>query len=218
MTTLLGFGVGLGNLGRSRLKRMPALAWIRRLNDALSAKASGAQIVRSYGHTGNFIVRATSDPEQVAAELSNALETPCAVLSVSDLQDVVQTLQDSPLPKTREALSRFTGGAAFLIGTARDGLPTSTPHASYMLRHPKTVLLFKHDIETPSGVLDRNRRSGGWGAVAGDLNRTLGGTWTARSIRTLNGTLEAANAIMRSTRANKRLQPASAGVMMRRRD
>ena len=75
-----------------------------------------------------------------------------------------------------------------------------------MLRRSKAVLLFKHDNETPSGILDRNRRSGGWGAVAADLGRNLGGTWTARSIRTLAGTLQSAGATMRDTRVDKRLR------------
>jgi hypothetical protein len=197
MAILLAFGVGLGNLGRSSRKRIPASAWIRKLNKALSAAAPGTQVVCSYGHTGNFVVSAPSDPETAAAELGDALGTTCAVMLVSDLAEIVQTLEDCPSPKRVGTGARFTRGAAFLIGVARDGLPPSTDCASYLLRRPKAVLMFKHDIETPSGILDRNRRRGGWGAVAADLGRTLGGTWTARSIRTLVGTLHTAHDLVR---------------------
>lgn len=194
MAIMLAFGVGLGNLGRSSRQRIPASAWIRGLNEALSAKVSAARIVRSYGHTGNFVVSASSDPEIAAAELGDVLGTPCAVMPVSDFYEIVQTLQDCPSPKRVDAGVRFTRGAAFLIGAGQDGLPTSTDHATYILRRPKAVLLFKHDIETPGGILDRKRRSGGWGAVAAHLGHTLAGTWTARSMRTLLGTLRAAGA------------------------
>jgi hypothetical protein len=199
MATLIAFGVGLGNLGKGRRQRTPAPAWIRQLNEALSVKVSGARIICSYGHTGNFVVSASSDPEIVASDLGDALGTPCAVMPMSELHEVVRSLQDCPLPSTIDAGVRFTRGAAFLIGTARDGLPPSTDDASYMVRRPNAVLLFKHDIETPSGVLDRNRRKGGWGAVATYLNRNLGGTWTARSIRTLAGIIQVADATLRDT-------------------
>jgi hypothetical protein len=151
-------------------------------------------------------VSASSDPEIVAAELGDALGTPSAVMPVSDLHEIVQTLQDCHPPRKVDGGVRLTRGVAFLIGTARDGLPTSTDRASYMLRRPKAVLLCKHDIETPSGILDRNRRKGGWGAVAADLGRNLGGTWTARSIRTLAGTLKAADAAMHATPTGRHLR------------
>jgi hypothetical protein len=166
MAIMIAFGVGLGNLGRSGRQRIQAPAWIHLLNQALTAKASAARIVCSHGHTGNFVVSASSDPEMVAAELGDVLGTRCAVMPLSDLTEVVQALQDCPPPRRVKTRVRLTRGAAFLIGTARGGLPASTDRASYTLRRPKVVLLFKHDIETPSGILDRNRRSGGWGAVA----------------------------------------------------
>jgi hypothetical protein len=36
------------------------------------------------------------------------------------------------------------------------------------------------------GKLDRNRR-GGWGGVSHDIAQQLGGRWTARSRRTIDG-------------------------------
>lgn len=45
---------------------------------------------------------------------------------------------------------------------------------------------------TQGGTLDRERRDGGWGAVSGDVSRAVGEVWTARSLRTVIGTLEKA--------------------------
>jgi hypothetical protein len=88
---------------------------------------------------------------------------------------------------------RYTRGAAlFVSGKADDGLPDATPQVTYLQRAPDWVLVFKHDVETTDGSLDRNRRGGGWGAVAGHVGRQLGGIWTARSKRTLAGTLRVA--------------------------
>ena len=193
MATLLAFGVGLGNLGKSSRRRIPASSWIEQLNRTLSTEGSGTTISRSYGHTGNFVVRATSDRDTAAAALEHALGVRCAVLMLSELQRVVRVLDRCVEPAAVDTNARRTRGAAFLVGgVVREGLPASTAAACYVQRLPKAVLLFKHDVLTSKGTLDRTRRSGGWGAVAAHLGRTLGGTWTARSIRTLAGTLQAA--------------------------
>ena len=212
MATLLAFGVGLGNVGTSRRKRIPVNIWIDQLNKALSRQKRAARVIRAYGHTGNFVVSAAADPDLVATELSGALGTPCVVLKPNDLQHIIETLRHCRLTSRIDPGVRFTAGAAFLvIGTASDGLPEPTPQATYVRRDQKCVLLFKHDIETATRILDRNRRSGGWGAIATQLARALGGVWTARSIRTLIGTLAVARFDLTDTRANKRLLPTSTG-------
>ena len=50
------------------------------------------------------------------------------------------------------------------------------------------VLVHKRDTVTPAAILAEND---GWGlgAVAAEVGRQLGGEWTARSVRTLAGTL-----------------------------
>jgi hypothetical protein len=65
----------------------------------------------------------------------------------------------------------------------------ATPRAEYSRFSESVVLVRKRDAITPSGILDRNCRSGGWGAVATEVRRHIGGIWTVRSARTLAGTL-----------------------------
>ena len=65
-----------------------------------------------------------------------------------------------------------------------------TSRAVYQRFSDSVVLVHKRDTVTPAAILDRERRRmGGWGAVAAEVGRQLGGEWTARSVRTLAGTL-----------------------------
>jgi hypothetical protein len=48
------------------------------------------------------------------------------------------------------------------------------------------VAVWKHDLLT-GAKLDRHRRRGGWGAISADIAHQLGGQWTSRSRRTIDG-------------------------------
>ena len=113
MATLIPFGVGLGNLGMSSRQRIPAVDWIRQLNEALTAKASSTQIVCSYGHTGNFVVSATADPKMVVAELGDVLGTPCAAMPVLDLREIVQTFKNALRRERTPQVSDLLAGRRF---------------------------------------------------------------------------------------------------------
>ena len=96
----------------------------------------------------------------------------------------------TPAPLTGEASVRWTPGAALRA----DGVPQAsglqdTSRAVYQRFSDSVVLVHKRDAVTPAAILDRERRMGGWGAVAAEVGRQLGGEWTARSVRTLAGTL-----------------------------
>jgi hypothetical protein len=63
MNTYAAFGVGLGNLGRQSRVRIAKAQWVADLNRGLAALRTDALIVAAYGHTGNFIVTSTLDPD-----------------------------------------------------------------------------------------------------------------------------------------------------------
>jgi hypothetical protein len=77
-------------------------------------------------------------------------------------------------------------------GNASGRLPDFTRRAKYIAFSSTVVLVLKKDAVTDKGILDRSRRFGGWGAIAGEIAKFLGGQWTARSYRTLSGTLRRA--------------------------
>ena len=86
---------------------------------------------------------------------------------------------------------RLTPGAAFLTeGIVAPSPLVPTRRAAYRRLSDHVVLVWKRDVLTDGGVLDRDRRAGG--AIAGEVERQIGGRWTARSIRTLAGSLRVA--------------------------
>ena len=191
IATYIAFGVGLGNLGPRARTRVPKLDWLVQLNAGLRSIAPGMVVRSSFGHTGNFVVTAALEPSAAAIALARVLETPAAVMSIEQLQQVVGRLDGE---FRHEAGVRLTPGAAFLTeGIARPGSLTPTRRAEYRRLSDRVVLVWKRDALTDAGVLDRDRRAGGWGAIAGEVERQVGGRWTARSIRTLAGSLRVAH-------------------------
>jgi hypothetical protein len=190
METFVVLAVGVGNLGRQGKPRKRMIAWIKEFNQLLS-KSSRTTILSSYGHTGNFIVRSPERKEKVAAELTSSMNVPCAVLALAELLNVVNLAAEKN--EADGATYRSTPGAAFLVS----GRPTlqalpDTDRTSYARVNDSIVAVTKRDALTLRGTLDRNRREGGWGAIAANVGRQLGGKWTARSKRTLSGALREA--------------------------
>lgn len=197
METFVALAVGVGNLGRQDKPRKRMIPWIEELNLLLS-KSSQSTILSSYGHTGNFIIRSTATQESIAAELGISMGVPCAVLMLAELSNVVNLLG-----RTNSADStqyRRTPGAAFLVsGTPTLQKLSDTERAGYSRINGSVIAISKRDALTLGGILDRSRREGGWGAIAGDVGWQLGGRWTARSMRTLSGALKQANSIASSS-------------------
>ena len=92
IVTYVAIGVGLGNLGPRSRARVPKFDWIAQLTAGLRSIAPGMVIRSSFGHTGNFVVTAAVEPCAVAIALARVLETPVAVMSMRELQQVVGSL------------------------------------------------------------------------------------------------------------------------------
>jgi hypothetical protein len=192
METLVVFGVGLGNFGRFAPKRVKAAVWIRRLNTTLMNYSEPIKVLTTFGHTGNFVVRSAASREIVRHRLAKALKTPCAAIKVVELKKLNAAISNLPFIPLRQGF-RYTRGAAILVsGNASGRLPDFTRRAKYITFSPTVVLVLKKDAVTDRGILDRSRRFGGWGAIGGEIASFLGGRWTARSYRTLLGTLRRA--------------------------
>lgn len=188
MQTFVAFVLGVGNLGSHREPRKRMAIWIRDMNLSL-ANFSSTRVLDAYGHTGNFIVSARGEREFVAGELRKVLKTGCAVLTLSDLSSVLGALVDDCKPESD--CYRRTPGAVLLV----DGNPSErnlcdASIATYDRFDASVITVQKKDALTPKGTLDQARRGGGWGAIASDVGKQIGGKWTARSKRTLLGVLK----------------------------
>jgi hypothetical protein len=81
---------------------------------------------------------------------------------------------------------RPTPGLAFAVTQAHPGAVESTPRTDLQRVSDRVVAVRELDV-VKNGKLDRRQRRGGWGGVSIHIARQVGGQWTARSRRTLDG-------------------------------
>jgi hypothetical protein len=182
------FGVGIGNLGRSRAPRNPMPEWAEMLNRHLADGTPPVQITGFFGHTGNFLADSPStNLEKVAARFGRALGTDWAVRPIDDVQTALTALANARRPEAQDGI-RWTLGLAFQ-GRAgiEGGSILTTPQAILWEISPSAIGVWKRDNLGEGGMLDRDRRGGGWGKISDDIESQLGGRWTARSRRTVDG-------------------------------
>jgi hypothetical protein len=187
VTSYAIFGIGIGNLGRSRGPRRSTSAWRQMLNAELQAGDPPVHIIQSFGHTGNFLADSPSTClAEVTARFHRLLGTDWVVRPVSDVRAALTALAGALAPSTEED-ARWTPGLAFHAGRGVEGSIAPTARAVLWKITPWMVGVWKRDSLTPEGRLDPDRRTGGWGGISHDIARQLGGQWTARSRRTLAG-------------------------------
>ena len=172
---LAAFGVGLANFGTGRGV----------LPRHLAADVSEVlPLIGWYGATGNFAI-ADDDPETVRAVLQKISGTTWALMPFDEINaalDILAALAEPP----HSVDERPTPGLAFAVTRANPGAVESTPRADLRRISDRVVAVRKLDV-VKNGKLDREQRRGGWGGVSIDIARQVGGQWTARSRRTLDG-------------------------------
>jgi len=158
------------------------------LNRHLSEGNPSVQIIGSFGHTGNFLAHAPStDLGKVTTRFGRLLDTDWVVLPIDDVQAALTALADVPEPAAEDGI-RWTLGLAFRRRAGVEcGNVVTTPRAFLWRISPCTIGVWKRDNLGAGQTLDRGRRGGGWGGVSGDIETQLGGRWTARSRRTVDG-------------------------------
>jgi len=167
--------------------------WTLTLNTKLASLQSPSRIVSWYGHTGNFVVESPrTNRMEIASELASAARASFAVLSYSETLNFASAAEKAASPPAVGG-NRWTSGVAFAVRAPPcQSAPKPTSHAAFFAISDCAVGAWKKDQLTQNGILDKEKRGGGWGAVSGDISRELGGIWTARSLRTIKGTLEKA--------------------------
>ncbi len=167
--------------------------WIRDVNQRLVKMGSSTKVLDSFSHTGNFVVHSNNDRSQVATHLSSVFETQFAALSIDELGEYASIMKKASPPESKAGF-RWTLGLVSAVSGDQATSPKlhDTSHASFYPMPLRAVGAWKLDQLTDSGVLDREKRGGGWGAVSDDVSRQVGGKWTARSLSTVNGVLKLA--------------------------
>ncbi len=182
------FGIGVGNLGRGRAPRRPMPRWVEMLNGHLPEGSPTARIIGFFGHTGNFLADSPStELEAVTARFNSLLDIEWVVRPIDDVRAALSALADAPEPEAEDGI-RWTLGLAFhgLNGTEGSYIST-TPRAILWKISPCTIGVWKRDNLGADKTLDKDRRGGGWGHISDDVEKQLGGRWTARSRRTVDG-------------------------------
>ena len=192
MPIFVVFAVGVGNFSS---RRMAIQDYVRATNQKLSLLDSKARIADWHYATGNLVVRAFENNRlKVADELSLALGTPCAILSVEELAMVVAVAKKAMSPPPEQGF-RWTRGVAFWVnGKPCNATLNPTTHAVFFPINKHAVGAFKKDrLADGKEVLDKEDRAGGWGAISADISKAVGGTWTSRALERVEGTLEKAH-------------------------
>ena len=197
------FGVGLGNLGRGQPPRRPMAEWVEMLNRHLLDGPPSVQVIGFFGHTGNFLADSPStELEEVTTRFDRLLDSHWVVRPIVDVRAALTALADAPKPEPEDGI-RWTLGVGF---HGRAGIEcvsvATTPRAVLWKISPCTVGVWKRDNLGAGETLDRDRRGGGWGKVSDDIKSQLGGRWTARSRRTVDGLVRRAATLNRHGDSN----------------
>jgi hypothetical protein len=186
----LAFGLGIGDFS-SRRKKMKD--YVDETNRRLSLLRTPTRVIDWHHSTGNFIVQTPKTNRfEISEELSLALGTSCAVLTINEVEHCLSVSDKAASPQAQPEI-RWTKGIAFEVrGRPIATNPPSNPRAVFFQINNRALGVFKRDQVTDSDVLDKEDRRGGWGAISEDIAKAVGGKWTARSQARVQGLIEKA--------------------------
>lgn len=193
MATVIAFGRHIGDIGTRDHPKMHE--WVPRLNEALATPASGSQIVDWFDDSGNFVVISRGDDLQsIASDLQAASRKEFVALhreSVERWREALKALA-SPPPETG---FRWTPSLSIRLDGPTDPASPhgwSTPNGHYVSVAGQCTAVWKRDRLAPGrNKLDSKNRTP-LGALSRDCEARLGGRWTSRTSRTIDGTLRRA--------------------------
>ena len=188
MPIFVAFAVGVGNFSS---RRMHMQEYVQATNQKLYFLQSRTRITDWFHATGNFVIQAPDNNRlRIADELSLAIGTPCAILTIDELISSIAVVKKAPSPPPEPGF-RWTSGIAFWVnGKPCTIVPKPTAHAVFFPINKHTVGVFKKDkLADGKETLDAENRGGGWGAISADITKVVGGTWTSRALDRVEGTL-----------------------------
>jgi len=168
--------------------------YVRATNQKLSLLNSRTRITDWYA-AANFVVQASDNNRvRVADELSLALGTPCATLTIEELIADIAVAKKAISPPTEQGFDWTRGIALRVHGKPCTITLKPTTHAVFFPINKHAVGAFKKDkLGDGKEAVDRENRPGGWGAISAEITKAVGGTWTARALNRVEGTLAKAH-------------------------
>ena len=204
MVLYIVFGLDIGNVGRIKASRPSTktllIAWNQRLSTSreIRLEFSGA-----YGHTGNYVLRTPGHEylESIIAVLVRYIPTHKFV--VFDYTKFLVVLD--PIRRALTQMPPAIPGRRWTPGIVMDMNPHGrippTPVSDEKCRFgsfavPRVRTAWKGDIlDSQEDKLDNTQREGGWGSLSDRMKKVTGGTWTARSMKSIEGIVAVARSI-----------------------
>ena len=162
--------------------------YVHATNQKLSLLRTPTRVVGYHHMAGNFVVQTPkTNRSEIADELSLVFGVPCVILPTRDVISCVSAAEKVSNPPLQAGI-RWTKGIAFKV----KGRPCTvdlkpTPRAEFFRISDYAVGVFKKDQVTMEGMLDKEARAGGWGAISDDISSVMGGIWTARTLTRIQG-------------------------------
>ncbi len=188
MSILLAFGVHVGDMALGPRPKMDE--WTRQLNNRFAAAGLRARILCWFRQTGNFAVDAAGEaPVEIRKQMASITGTSWLIVSLPQLEEQIKDARSASQPRA-ESRTRWTRGVALRVDSI--SLPRSvseswiTNHGVFEPVNDQVVKVWKRDPLTESNTLERTKRPP-WGTMSRDCSNRFGGTWTSRSLSTLEG-------------------------------
>jgi hypothetical protein len=195
----LAFCQNMGNVKRNGgQQRTPQHELLADWDSVLSsAEPLSLSFIDYYRHTGNYILRAPGSCSTYEVKQILAGRIPSYFFALFDYDEFLQITTEAR--KTFEANPLSITGRRPTPGLVMDldpngNVPGAPPHnvkfeiGSFAV--PRIRNAWKKDILSSGGkTLDRTQREGGWGGLATYFRDRYGGSWTARSMGTVDGLL-----------------------------
>jgi hypothetical protein len=164
-----------------------------RCRAAFVATGLPIRFVDYYDSKGNIAVLAPGvSARDVSGVLFRAIPKPCALAEPGIVAEVSAAFSGWPAPAAVSGF-RWTPGVSMLCdGSPSDGGLDAPDLGVFTRLTPRVVVLYRKERETERRTLHRDRK-GGWAAVSSRTERTLGGSWTARSFDVVRSLLAQAH-------------------------
>lgn len=204
MNLYLAFGLDIGNVGRANASRPSTKTLLMDWNKRLSfSREVNLKFVNAYAHTGNYVLQASMSEQlgNIMAVLDRFIPTyKFAVFGYMEFLAVLDPIRRA-LRQTSPAVSgrRWTPG--IMMDTNPNGriplIPPSDAKAWFgSFAVPRIRTAWKGDIlDSQEDKLDNAQREGGWGSLSDRMRKVASGTWTARSMKSVEGVVAVARSI-----------------------
>ena len=167
--------------------------WVGNINQILSHRSNNTKIVKWFANNGNFVLHSPiGNIRNVTDLFCSCTGHKAVVLSISELYWLIQEIRSIPDLNLEED-SVWNKGAGFqLKGKKRYFEDFQVGQNSIRCIKPGIVGVNRIILSNLNITNEDRKLRPKWAQVVRDLNNSIGGEWTARSLPVLNGLFERA--------------------------